>query len=320
MEQIGRLSDLVERLLDVSRIVSGKVEMNLAQTNLSEVVRRVAADCRETARAAGADLRVQADGDVIGRWDGARLEQVVMNLLSNALKYGGGKPVDLEVDGTDTVARVIVRDRGIGISAEDIDRIFTRFERAAPVRHYGGLGLGLYIAKNIVELHRGSIRVTSSEGQGSTFVVELPRRATTQRGARSGEPESSHERPPGATASDGRRGRRRHPRSSWSSRDTSTSRSVPPTAGGDRRLRALHDRPCVILLDLMMPVMDGREFRALLLQDAELGAIPVVILTAHANLRDAAEGMAAAACLKKPVQLDVLLQIIHQFCRPSAAA
>jgi CheY-like chemotaxis protein len=86
------------------------------------------------------------------------------------------------------------------------------------------------------------------------------------------------------------------------------------------RLRALHDRPCVILLDLMMPVMDGREFRALLLQDAELGAIPVVILTAHANLRDAAEGMAAAACLKKPVQLDVLLQIIHRFCRPTAAA
>ena len=182
VEQIGRLSDLVERLLDVSRIVSGKVEMNLADTNLCEIVRRVAADFRETARAAGAELRVQADGDVIGRWDGARLEQVVMNLLSNALKYGGARPVDLEVDGTDAVARVIVRDRGIGISAADIDRIFTRFERAAPMRHYGGLGLGLYIAKNIVELHRGSIRVTSSEGEGSTFVVELPRRATTATG------------------------------------------------------------------------------------------------------------------------------------------
>ncbi len=180
VEQIGRLSDLVERLLDVSRIVSGKVVMNLAETNLSEVVRRVAADCSDAARAAGTELRVQADSDVIGRWDGARLEQVVMNLLSNAFKYGGGKPVNVEVDGTDTSARIIVRDRGIGISAEDIDRIFTRFERAAPVRHYGGLGLGLYVAKNIVELHRGSIRVTSSEGEGSTFVVELPRRATTE--------------------------------------------------------------------------------------------------------------------------------------------
>jgi CheY-like chemotaxis protein len=86
------------------------------------------------------------------------------------------------------------------------------------------------------------------------------------------------------------------------------------------RLRATRDLPCVILLDLMMPVMDGREFRSIMLQDMELGAIPVVVLTAHANLRDATEGMAAAACLKKPVQLEALLALIHRICREHVPA
>ncbi len=187
VEQIGRLSDLVERLLDVSRIVSGNIEMSFAETNLTELVRRVAGDFRDSAAAAGSDLRVQASGDVIGRWDAARLGQVVTNLLSNAIKYGGGKPIDVEAQGTDTGARIVVRDQGIGIAPDDADRIFTRFERAAPVRHYGGLGLGLYIAKNIVELHGGSIHVSSRQGDGSTFVVELPRRAVTASDAHPGE-------------------------------------------------------------------------------------------------------------------------------------
>ena len=177
VEQIGRLTDLVERLLDVSRIVSGTIVMSVEDTNLTELVRRVAADFRDGALAAGCELRVQATGDVIGRWDGPRLEQVVIVLLSNAIKYAAGKPIDVEVQGTDAGARIVVRDRGIGISPEDAERIFTRFERAAPVRNYGGLGLGLYIAKNIVELHRGSISVSSREGDGSTFVVDLPREA-----------------------------------------------------------------------------------------------------------------------------------------------
>ena len=103
------------------------------------------------------------------------MEQVLTNLLSNALKYGAGKPVDLEV--LDAGANVVlrVRDRGVGIPEEAQARIFGRFERAASERHYGGLGLGLYITREIVVAHGGEITVRSAPGEGATFLVTLPR-------------------------------------------------------------------------------------------------------------------------------------------------
>lgn len=104
------------------------------------------------------------------------MEQVVTNLVSNAAKYGAGRPIELRVDGDGETARLVVRDQGIGIAPEDQARIFERFERAAPSRHYRGLGVGLYIARQIVEAHGGSIRVASAPGAGSTFTVELPLR------------------------------------------------------------------------------------------------------------------------------------------------
>jgi signal transduction histidine kinase len=109
-----------------------------------------------------------------GRGDAARLEQVVTNLLTNAVKYGEGRPIDVEVGARDSRAWLVVRDRGIGIPPEAIGRIFEPFERAAPVERYGGLGLGLYIARRFVEMHGGRITVQSSPGEGSTFTVELP--------------------------------------------------------------------------------------------------------------------------------------------------
>jgi signal transduction histidine kinase len=119
-----------------------------------------------------------------------RIGQVVTNLLSNAIKYGAGKPVDLAVSGDDASARISVTDRGIGVPEEQVGRIFGVFERAAPVQHYGGLGLGLYVVREVVEAHGGRVEVQTRAGKGSTFVVTLPRVTPT---ARPTETEASEE-------------------------------------------------------------------------------------------------------------------------------
>ncbi len=173
--QIQRLGELVERLLDVSRIVQGKLVMELEATDLAQMVEHVVDDFRGPAEHAGCELRFSASGDGVGRWDPTRLEQAVVNVLSNAIKYGGGQPIEVVVEATDDEVRLRVTDHGIGIAAADMERIFTRFERAAPTRHYGGLGLGLYITKNIVEAHSGAIHVSSVPGESTTFTIELPR-------------------------------------------------------------------------------------------------------------------------------------------------
>jgi PAS domain S-box-containing protein len=180
VRQVDRLIDLVERLLDVSRIVAGKLLMQLEETDLTEVVRHVVEDFHEPALQGGSEVRFEAAGAALGLWDKARIEQVAINLISNAIKYGGGKPIEVKVESTDTGARLVVADKGIGIAADDLHRIFVRFERAVSVRHYAGLGLGLYVTRSIVEAHGGSIDVSSAAGQGSTFVVELPRRPVLQ--------------------------------------------------------------------------------------------------------------------------------------------
>jgi PAS domain S-box-containing protein len=174
LRQVTRLGDLVERLLDVSRIVQGRLHLDPEQADLAALTLQVVDDFRESAREAGSELEVEVVGKVTGVWDRARLEQVIVNLVSNAIKYGAGKPIGVRVEATETSARLTVVDHGIGIAAEHLDRIFARFERAVPITHYGGLGLGLYLCRNIVEAHGGAIRVSSSPGRGSTFVVDLP--------------------------------------------------------------------------------------------------------------------------------------------------
>jgi signal transduction histidine kinase len=120
-------------------------------------------------------VTLSAPGPAVGQWDRLRLEQVVTNLLSNAIKYGEGKPVEVEVAGDAVAVTLRVRDHGIGIAPEDRRRIFERFERAVSADHYGGFGLGLWICRQVVEVFEGTIDVASAPGQGSTFVVTLPR-------------------------------------------------------------------------------------------------------------------------------------------------
>jgi PAS domain S-box-containing protein len=180
LRQVGRLGELVERLLDVSRVVGQKLEMSMEQADVVVLVRQIVDDLRDAAAQAGSELRVAAPPSFVGTWDKARIEQVVINLLSNAIKYGRGKPIEIMVQPFEQRVRIVVVDHGIGIADEDVERIFARFERAVSTRHYGGLGLGLYVTRNIVEAHGGSIRVVSSLNEGSTFTVELPRNAVVE--------------------------------------------------------------------------------------------------------------------------------------------
>jgi PAS domain S-box-containing protein len=174
LRQVRRLAALMVDLLDVSRIVSGSFRIRRERVDLMAVVREVVALFVPRALQQGSALRVSAEGTLFGQWDRTRLEQVVANLLDNALKYGAGTPVDVTVTAGADAARLSVRDQGIGIAPEHVDRIFDRYARAVSERNYGGLGLGLYITRTIVESEGGRVSVESEPGQGSTFVVDLP--------------------------------------------------------------------------------------------------------------------------------------------------
>jgi signal transduction histidine kinase len=172
--QAARLVRLSDALLDVSRITSGRIELAREPGDLAALVRDVASVYRDEAEDLGSPLEVAADGPVRCSFDAARMEQVISNLVSNAIKYGRGHPVRIAARLDGDHARVDVEDRGIGIAPTDLERIFGRFERAVSGRQYAGLGLGLWIVRRLVDAHGGTVRVRSALGQGSTFTVELP--------------------------------------------------------------------------------------------------------------------------------------------------
>ena len=174
--QVQRLTALVTNLLDVSRIGIGRLNLQLEPVDLAVLVREVASRLAPEAERVGSPLELELAGAWVGRWDPLRLEQVVENLLSNALKYGAGRAIHVRVvEGGEDQVRLVVRDEGIGIAPEALGRIFDRFERAVSERHYGGLGLGLYITREIVSALGGTVRVESALGEGATFTVALPR-------------------------------------------------------------------------------------------------------------------------------------------------
>jgi hypothetical protein len=169
-----RLAALVETLLDVSRIASGRLELDRRPLDLAALVRDVADRLADSAAAARCELRVAAEGEVAGSWDRLRLEQLLTNLVTNAFKYGAGAPVAVSLSRRGGEAVLEVRDRGPGIAACDLARIFDRFERAVPVRHYGGLGVGLYVARQIAEAHGGAVTACNAPEGGACFRVVLP--------------------------------------------------------------------------------------------------------------------------------------------------
>jgi signal transduction histidine kinase len=174
LRSVERLCRLVDQLLDVSRIAGGRVQLHIERSDLRSVVREAAARVGEEARRNGSAITIEDDGPVLAEVDPLRVEQVVANLLSNAIKYGRGRPIEVSVRLDGACARVEVCDHGIGVAAEEQARIFERFARAVSVREYGGLGLGLFISKQIVDAHGGEIRVRSEPGAGATFTIDLP--------------------------------------------------------------------------------------------------------------------------------------------------
>jgi PAS domain S-box-containing protein len=184
---VERLEDLIDRLLSVSRLSIGRITLVLEDVELGALVREQVARRVEEARETGSTLLVSADQPVVGRWDRVRIEQVIANLLSNAIRYGEGRPIQASVVADGDLARVSVHDQGVGIPQEAQGLIFERFERLAPVRHHGGLGLGLWIVRQIVEAHSGRVTLVSYPGEGSVFTVELPLRLPTAQSVTSAE-------------------------------------------------------------------------------------------------------------------------------------
>jgi PAS domain S-box-containing protein len=170
-----RIERLVDALLDVSRISAGRLSMILEEVDLVALAREVVDRFGDELARVGSDLLLNAGAPVMGRWDRLRLDQILTNLISNAVKYGNGKPIELTVRALGSHAQIVVRDRGVGIDLKDQGRIFGRFERAFSGRSAGGLGLGLWITREFVQALGGTVGFTSELGKGTTFVVELPR-------------------------------------------------------------------------------------------------------------------------------------------------
>jgi signal transduction histidine kinase len=161
-------------LLDVSRIAAGNLQIELSSFDLSQVVREVVARAGPSARMTRSRIEADLQEQVLGTWDRLAIEQIAENLLSNALKFGAGKPVSVTVRRDEGAVQLVVRDRGIGISKEASARIFQRFERAVGHSEHGGFGIGLWLANQLVVAMGGTIDVRSRTGEGATFVVNLP--------------------------------------------------------------------------------------------------------------------------------------------------
>ena len=174
LSHIERIGALVQRLLDASQLDSG-LRLDLADVALAELVAGAVERVRSQTDAAGIDIAIEVPA-IVGRWDPMRLEQVLINLLANAIKYGLRQPIRISAATDGELVHLEIRDRGIGLAPAEIERIFGKFERAVSTAHYGGLGLGLYISRQIVDAHGGWIEVESTPGQGSTFRVSLPLR------------------------------------------------------------------------------------------------------------------------------------------------
>lgn len=178
-KQMKRLSSLVDGLLDVSRVSFGKLQLLTERADLAHLVREVVARFEQASLQAKSPIRLEAPPKVEGEWDSSRVEQVVTNLLSNALKYGAGAPIVVRLEHVGDEAIITITDAGIGIEPEALPRLFRKFERAASAKNYGGLGLGLFISRQLIEAMGGNIAVVSELGKGSSFAVRLPVRPGT---------------------------------------------------------------------------------------------------------------------------------------------
>ena len=172
--QLDRVIKIIDDMLDISRINTGNFSLEKTNVELGTVVKEVIEGLKLQLNDRKCEIFLHQDSDLCGHWDRYRIEQVVENLITNAIKYGDGNPITVFLSRNNQSAIMKVRDQGVGIDPENHERVFQRFERATAEKNITGLGLGLYIVKQIILLHGGSICVESELGKGSTFTVKLP--------------------------------------------------------------------------------------------------------------------------------------------------
>jgi PAS domain S-box-containing protein len=312
-------AQIVEDILDVSRIITGKLRLDLRAVDLPAVVRAAVESVRMTAEAKGVDLRSDDAADIGPAWaDAERVQQIAWNLLSNAVKFTPpGGAVRVGVEGTDAEVIIVVSDTGQGISPEFLPYVFDRFSQAdsSSTRKYGGLGLGLAIVRHLTELHGGSVRAESpGAGRGATFTVRLPR------AGRRGEPSVPEE----GRGAAGEEKVSVQPLPLEGTKvlvvdDEADARDLLETILGQygARVRAAASArealealgewgPDVLVADIGMPDEDGymliRQIRAL--PAAEGGNIPAAALTAYARSEDRRQALAAGYQLHVPKPVD----------------
>jgi PAS domain S-box-containing protein len=185
---LKRLERLVAELLDVSQILGGRLHLHPEPLELVSFTASFVEGFKEAAAEAGCSIEFSATEPIHGEWDRSRLEQVLTNLLGNAFKFGARKPVTVRVRHQEGFAHLVMEDQGIGIAPEDQARLFQRFERAVSSRHFGGMGLGLWIVRQITEASGGSVTLSSQLGRGTTVTVRLPLRPPVAASAGPSEP------------------------------------------------------------------------------------------------------------------------------------
>lgn len=172
--QLKSIIRLIEDMLDVSRIKNGKLSIHPGDANLSVLVKQVVEDLTPLAKESSSEFRLELEKDVTGHWDAFRIEQIIINLMTNAIRYGNGKPVHITLKREAESALIEVTDQGVGISEHEQKMIFEAFERGSGNEVKAGLGLGLYISRKLAEAHGGQITVMSQKEMGSTFTLSLP--------------------------------------------------------------------------------------------------------------------------------------------------
>jgi PAS domain S-box-containing protein len=182
MEQVLRMEVLTNNLLDASSLQAGKLEIHRQETNLSALLQGIIASHRHWVESSGSTLEVRIQPDVIGEFDPMRVEQIIVNLISNALKYAPGTLIEIELEQLDGTARLIVRDHGPGIPSEFMPRLFDRFARSEKNKKKQGIGLGLYLSRQIAEAHGGRISARqATTGSGAEFELIVPVREREER-------------------------------------------------------------------------------------------------------------------------------------------
>jgi PAS domain S-box-containing protein len=179
-QRLHRFLETLDRILDVSRLSTGRIDLELDNVDLVESVREALASFEAEFALARCDIRVTMPASVTGWWDRLRLDQICRNLISNALRFGAGRPIHVMVEADESSATLTVRDHGVGIPLKTQKLIFERFERGPAANRSGGFGVGLWVVRTVCAAMGGTVRVSSQPGDGSTFTVELPRQSTRE--------------------------------------------------------------------------------------------------------------------------------------------